>query len=377
MYNEAPTATIMVVDDIPANLKLLEEMLQRQGYRVMQFPRGAMALKAATKNPPDLILLDVMMPEMDGFEVCQRLKADESLKDIPVLFISALDDTDSKLKAFSKGGLDYITKPFQEAEVLARVKTHLDLRRMRKALEEELQWAGEMQKVLLRPRIIGSEKVDFLVSYRPVRSIYCGGDYYDVISLSKDRYLLLLGDVSGHGVKAALITAILKAIIYPEYVKDALNRDLSPADFLSWLNERMNFELKKTTGMFVTFFAGVLDLERRTFRYANAGQNYPIMIRKNEIKELAVSGAGIGMMAPLSYTDETVAIQPGDVLNLFTDGLTELDAPEGKKTLDALAIFEAIQDTENYHNRILRKALDKSGASDFADDITLVTAIIR
>lgn len=322
MYNEAPTATIMVVDDIPANLKLLEEMLQRQGYRVMQFPRGAMALKAATKNPPDLILLDVMMPEMDGFEVCQRLKADESLKDIPVLFISALDDTDSKLKAFSKGGLDYITKPFQEAEVLARVKTHLDLRRMRKALEEELQWAGEMQKVLLRPRIIGSEKVDFLVSYRPVRSIYCGGDYYDVISLSKDRYLLLLGDVSGHGVKAALITAILKAIIYPEYVKDALNRDLSPADFLSWLNERMNFELKKTTGMFVTFFAGVLDLERRTFRYANAGQNYPIMIRKNEIKELAVSGAGIGMMAPLSYTDETVAIQPGDVLNLFTDGLT-------------------------------------------------------
>jgi len=398
MYNEAPTATIMVVDDIPANLKLLEEMLQRQGYRVMQFPRGAMALKAATKNPPDLILLDVMMPEMDGFEVCQRLKADESLKDIPVLFISALDDTDSKLKAFSKGGLDYVTKPFQEAEVLARVKTHLDLRRMRKelesnnhklreimeqkeqqrkALEEELQWAGEMQKVLLKPRITDSERVKFLVSYRPVTSLYCGGDYYDVIYLSKDRYFLLLGDVSGHGVKAALITGILKAIIYPEYVKEALTRDLSPADFLSWLNDRMHFELRNTTGVFLTFLAGVLDLEKKTFRYANAGQNYPIMIRKNENKELAISGPGIGVFSPINYREETVDIQPGDVLNLFTDGLTELDCPEGKKTLDASTIFEAIQDAENYHNRILRKALDTSGASDFTDDITLLTAMIR
>ena len=129
------TATIMVVDDTPANLKLLEEILQGQGYRVLQFPRGDMALKAAAKNPPDLILLDIMMPEMNGFEVCQQLKADERLQDIPVLFISSLDDTESKLQAFSKGGVDYVTKPFQEAEVLARVKTHLELQRVRRELQ--------------------------------------------------------------------------------------------------------------------------------------------------------------------------------------------------------------------------------------------------
>ncbi|MDZ7760165.1 MAG: response regulator [Desulfovermiculus sp.] len=136
MNNENPTTTIMVVDDTPANLKLLDEMLQSRGYRVMLFPRGAMALKAAAKNPPDLILLDILMPEMDGLEVCRRLKSDESLKDIPVLFISALAGTDDKIKAFSAGGLDYVTKPFQEEELLARVKTHLELCRMRRELEK-------------------------------------------------------------------------------------------------------------------------------------------------------------------------------------------------------------------------------------------------
>jgi len=137
MHNENPTATIMVVDDTPANLKLLETMLQGRGYRVVQFPRGAMALQAAAKNPPDLILLDIMMSEMDGFEVCRRLKADDSLKDIPVLFISALDGTDDKIKAFSAGGLDYVTKPFHEEEVLARVKTHLELRRQQLRIEAQ------------------------------------------------------------------------------------------------------------------------------------------------------------------------------------------------------------------------------------------------
>ncbi len=128
-------ATIMVVDDTPANLKLLEQMLGGQNYRVLGFPRGVMALRAAALNAPDLILLDIDMPEMDGFEVCRRLKADETLKDIPVLFISALIETEDKVKAFFVGGVDYVTKPFQFEEVHARVKTHLRLRWMQRELE--------------------------------------------------------------------------------------------------------------------------------------------------------------------------------------------------------------------------------------------------
>ena len=138
--NMAPeSTTIMVVDDTSANLKLLQEMLRTKGYLVLTFLRGAMALKAAAKNPPDLILLDINMPDMNGFEVCERLKADEVLKDIPVIFISALTETADKVKAFAVGGVDYITKPFQFDEVNARVETHLRQRRQQlelKALNE-------------------------------------------------------------------------------------------------------------------------------------------------------------------------------------------------------------------------------------------------
>lgn len=129
-------ATIMVVDDTPANLKLLEQTFGTQNYRVLGFPQGAMALRAAAVKPPDIILLDIKMPEMDGFEVCRRLKADNRLKDIPVLFISSLAETEDKIKAFLVGGVDYVTKPFQFEEVNARVKTHLHLRWMQHELEK-------------------------------------------------------------------------------------------------------------------------------------------------------------------------------------------------------------------------------------------------
>jgi len=130
MSKTLESTTIMVVDDTPANLKLLQKMLQTKGYLVLTFPRGAMALAAAARKAPDLILLDINMPEMSGFEVCERLKADDALKEIPVIFISALTETADKVKAFSVGGVDYVAKPFQFEEVNARVETHLRLRRM-------------------------------------------------------------------------------------------------------------------------------------------------------------------------------------------------------------------------------------------------------
>ncbi|MCB9639893.1 MAG: response regulator [Myxococcales bacterium] len=137
-------STVMIIDDTPANLGLLEEVLSKQGYRVVAFPTGKHALKAAQKRIPDLILLDIMMPEESGFEVCQKLKADSKLCEIPVIFISALDDTNNKVKALSRGGVDYITKPFQEDEVLARVKTHLSLRRMQQELERHNNYLEEL-----------------------------------------------------------------------------------------------------------------------------------------------------------------------------------------------------------------------------------------
>jgi C4-dicarboxylate-specific signal transduction histidine kinase len=128
--------SILIVDDLVANLNLLKDILQGQGFKVRPATSGRLALDAARHTPPDLILLDINMPEMDGYEVCRAFKADPALAEIPILFISALGDTGDKVRAFNEGGQDYITKPFQVEEVLARVRTHLELCRVRLELKE-------------------------------------------------------------------------------------------------------------------------------------------------------------------------------------------------------------------------------------------------
>src|ERR1700676_5091286 len=129
-------ASILVVDDAPANLQVLAGMLKDRGYKARPVPTGKLALLAARKDPPDLILLDINMPEMNGYEVCERLKADDQLAGIPVIFISALTEQLDKLKAFAIGGVDYLTKPFQMEELHARVETHLKLHRLQIELAE-------------------------------------------------------------------------------------------------------------------------------------------------------------------------------------------------------------------------------------------------
>jgi len=130
------TPNILIVDDIPANLKVLGDILKEEGYKVRPVPSGALALQVAERERPDLILLDIMMPEMDGYEVCRRLKENQQLHDIPVIFISALSETNDVVKALKFGGVDYITKPFRAEEISARVKTHIKLRRQSIELHE-------------------------------------------------------------------------------------------------------------------------------------------------------------------------------------------------------------------------------------------------
>jgi two-component system, sensor histidine kinase and response regulator len=161
---------IMVVDDNPTNLKLLDDMLGQAGYRVRSFPRGRLALAAAAQNPPDLILLDINMPELTGYEVCERLKSDGKLAQIPVIFLSALNETEDKVKALRCGGVDYISKPFQIEEVMARVETHLKLYGLQRAFQsqnERLEQAvaartRELAEANQRLRILDRSKNDFL-----------------------------------------------------------------------------------------------------------------------------------------------------------------------------------------------------------------------
>lgn len=134
MPADAKELSIVIVDDMPDNLRLLANILKNKGYKVRPAPSGARALATIQKEPPELILLDIMMPDMDGYEVCRQLKAGEGTKDIPIIFLSALNEVFDKVKAFKAGGVDFITKPFQVEEVLARVRTHLTIRAQQKAL---------------------------------------------------------------------------------------------------------------------------------------------------------------------------------------------------------------------------------------------------
>jgi DNA-binding response OmpR family regulator len=154
--DNATKASILVVDDTPDNLRLLAGILGQQGYEVRPMPNGQLALMAAQSALPDLILLDINMPELNGYEVCERLKADEKTRDIPVIFISARGEVDDKVTAFELGGVDYVTKPFQFEEVLARVRTHLALRDLQKQLERTNEELEELNDLL-------QEKLDIQV----------------------------------------------------------------------------------------------------------------------------------------------------------------------------------------------------------------------
>src|SRR6202171_3826479 len=216
-------ASIVAVDDTPANLQVLAGMLKDRGYKVRPVPSGKLALLAARRDPPDLILLDINMPEMNGYEVCEQLKADDNLRGIPVIFISALTEPLDKVKAFAIGGVDYLTKPFQMEEMHARVETHLRLRRLqieleeygrdlelaRERLKQHLELARGVQRGFLPLRLPEVSGYEFFAHYEPAYEV--GGDYYDFILLPRQRVAVLVGDVAGKGVAAALLMAKLIA----------------------------------------------------------------------------------------------------------------------------------------------------------------------
>lgn len=164
--NNATKGNILVVDDTPANLHLLVKLLTNRGYKVRPVPNGKLALSGARGLPPDLILLDIMMPDMDGYEVCTKLKANPDTRDIPIIFISAIHEVIDKVKAFSMGGVDYITKPFEAKEVLARVETHIALRNMQKKLQEKNEILEKTLQDLrtTQSQLIESEKMASLGS---------------------------------------------------------------------------------------------------------------------------------------------------------------------------------------------------------------------
>jgi phosphoserine phosphatase RsbU/P len=382
--HSASRGDILIVDDTPANLRLLSEMLAGHDFRVRPVPDGALALAAVRAQAPDLILLDIRMPEISGYEVCEQLKADARTADIPIIFISALDAVQDKIRAFSTGGVDYVTKPFRVEEVLARVETHLALRKLQQQLQDanqrmarELALAGEVQAGLMPRTLPDLPGWDMSVVLKPARET--SGDFYDLYSLADGRLGFVVADVVDKGVGAALFMALSWSLLriyaaeypgQPDLVFDAVNQSI----------------LHNTSVLqFVTAFYGILEPATGELLYCNAGHCPGYLFRAGDHprrETLPVTGVALGLMDDASWTRASAQVGAGDLLVLYTDGITEARSERDRFFSDErlLAAAEVCFDAagapgptaQEMRDTILDYVLRFAGDAQQSDDIALV-----
>lgn len=326
MTNAIEKKLILVVDDAPANLQVVRSIL-KDDFMIRIATSGAKALDLVKAKPqPDLILLDVEMPEMDGYEVCGILKATPETRDIPVIFLTGKTETDDETKGFEVGAVDYIHKPFSPAVVKARVHTHLVLREAREQLarqllfiNNELEMAREIQLSIL-PQVIPRIKgLEITARYLPMSSV--AGDFYDFIVADEKHVGILVADVSGHGLAAALIASMLQVALAAQCAHAS-----DPARVLAGLHEalRGKFQHHYVTAVYV-----FVDMEKKCMSYAGAGHPPLLLWRASteSASELVENGLPLGLLPHASYSVGQIQVEPGDKAVLYTDGIVETESP--------------------------------------------------
>ena len=318
----APAKSILIVDDTPINLGVISGAL-KDSYRTKVATNGEKALSIASgEEKPDLILLDVMMPGMDGYEVCRRLKANPDTRDIPVIFLTGQTGTDDETKGFEVGAVDYIHKPFSEAVVKARVRTHLMLREAHEqiakqlvAINIELEMARQIQLSILPRSTPKLQGLDIVASYIPMTSV--GGDFYDFIIVDEKRVGILVADVSGHGLPSALIASMLQVALTAQAAHAS-----DPARVLSGLNQALcgKFEHNFVTAAYV-----FVDMEKKMMTYAGAGHPPVLFWRSSagKVSEVLENGLFLGQFPEATYASLQLPVEAGDRSALYTDGIPE------------------------------------------------------
>ena len=281
--DEVVKPVVLAVDDTPENLDVVKGILAPD-YKVKAVTNGAAALKIAEKQPPDIILLDIMMPDMDGYEVCRQLKANPVTAAIPVIFLTAKDQTADEAEGFALGAADYIHKPVNPPILQARVNTHVALKksmdelqdlsealaRAKERMEAELNVGRDIQHSMLPDWVPAYSEIELCASMDAAREV--GGDFYDYFMLNDEELCFCVADVSGKGVGAALFMAMTKLLI-----KSRASDDKMPAKILT----RVNADLAQDnpTCMFVTVFLATINLRTGQVTYTNAGHNPPMIKR--------------------------------------------------------------------------------------------------
>jgi len=373
--------TVLLVDDAPANIQIVNSIL-KDIYKIRIATNGAKALELAkVAPPPDLILLDVMMPEMDGYEVCTHLKLDHVTRDIPVIFLTGQTEVEDETRGFDVGAVDYIHKPFSPAVVKARVHTHLVLRGIREQLaqqlltiQKELETARQIQLSILPSEIPKIEGLDIAARYIPMTSV--AGDFYDFIVVDEKHIGVLVADVSGHGMPAALIASMLKIALSAQAVHAA-----EPAQVLLGLNQAL---CGKFQHHFVTAAYLYFDMQKRTLTYAGAGHP-PLLLSGGPegVRSIEENGLFLGKFSFATYTSVVVPLKAGDRVLLYTDGIPETTNPAGIEF--GTECFKQFLETERstsadqFADRLLAELSRWSarGSEDQDDDITIVAIHVK
>lgn len=380
---------ILIVDDERLNINVLHDLLKNE-YKTMAAISGKQAIIAAeSKSPPDLILLDIMMPEMDGYEVCRILKSNENTKDIPIIFVTAMGQTSDETKGLEFGAVDYLTKPIQPQIVHARIKTHLELKHQRDTLrsayqiienqkarmEDELLVGRDIQMSMVPqifPPFPDRDEFDLHAKLHPAREV--GGDFYDYFFIDDNRLCLCIGDVSGKGVPAALFMAVSRTLI-----KARASEDTSTASIITRVNAELNRDNKKF--MFVTIFIAILDIPTGKLTYTNAGHNPSIIRRSDNEFELldSLHGPVVAASPEWTYKEDSTILDKGDLLFIYTDGLSEARNVDKEfftqKRLENLIRNVDAGSAENVVEKVFSEVKQFEGAAEQFDDITLMAII--
>jgi phosphoserine phosphatase RsbU/P len=322
---------ILVVDDNEANRDVLSRRLKRQGHSVVVAEDGRQALDMMRMQSFDLILLDIMMPEMNGYQVLQALKTDALLRHIPVIMISALDDIESVVKCIELGAEDYLYKPFNPVLLKARVGASLEKKWLRdqeqsylQAVKRELELGRRIQADFLPRTIPQPVGWEIAAVFHPARDV--AGDFYDVFILPEGFVGLVIADVCDKGVGAALFMALIRGLIRA-FSEQVVAGALDALQAVPMTNNYIARHHHNDTSrhMFATLFFGVLDPASGRLTYVNGGHEAPLVVHsEGHVRAyLEATGPAVGFMADSHFSHAQVQLEPGDILVSYTDGVTE------------------------------------------------------
>lgn len=319
-----------------------------------------------------VVVSDLRMPEMLGTDFLLGVK--RLYPFIVSMLLTGFSEAGDHMNAIGNGVFSCLIKPWEPAYLKAELAKAINARRMgedsasqARIDDEESLWAGEMQRIFLKDRVLGFEGAELRASHRPRADLRCGRAYFDLIGLGAGRFLLLVGDVAGKGMglKAAFAMGMIKAVVQPEYVASLGDGRPSPAAFLSWLDGRLDFELRRDSGLLVNLLAAVLDVPAMTLVHARSGQSR--LFRVSSALAGEVPGAGVSPSRPIAYEDRTEELRAGDILFACSDSLVE---PGSAGLADILAGSPYDAD---YHRRVLESVLAAGGKTDFSADLAIAS----